>query len=312
MKRTILALAAAAAALITAAPASAETKTEVFRFPVDVQGYQVKQEMTFGVAHPNVDGFITGMAVNVVDADGTPVPIQRIMLHHIVFSKVGVQNPACQSFTGFDARTKFPGLAESFYGAGEERNVLALPPGYGLPLKASDQWLMTWMLMNHRQTEDHAFIQWTVTYDTDPNLTSVHPYWLDIVNCHADPIFNVPGGGGPGSTYSRQYTFTMPESGHIVAAGGHVHGGAKNLVITQPDCGNRKIIESDPAWGMPDNAFYHVRPILHEPGPIAMSGTLSAQGFPVAAGQRLRLTADYDDQLPHTRVMGISIVYVAA
>jgi plastocyanin len=62
---------------------------------------------------------------------------------------------------------------------------------------------------------------------------------------------------------------------------------------------------------MPNHSFYNVKPILHEPGPIQMSGTLSTQGFPVAQGQRLRLTANYDNQYPHTRVMGISMVYVA-
>jgi len=62
---------------------------------------------------------------------------------------------------------------------------------------------------------------------------------------------------------------------------------------------------------MPGNAFYHVRPILHEPGPISMSGYLSQQGYPIAKGQRLRLTANYDNSRPHTRVMGISMVYLA-
>src|SRR5437764_15467942 len=102
MKRLLPAL-VVLALLCVAAPASAETKTETFRFPVQVKGYQVKQEMTYGVQHPQVDGFITGMSVNVVDADGTPVPIQRLMLHHVVFSKLFVQNPACSQFTGFDA-----------------------------------------------------------------------------------------------------------------------------------------------------------------------------------------------------------------
>jgi plastocyanin len=300
----------AAVLLWAAAPAMAGTKTETFKFPVEVKGYQVKQDMTFGVEHPKVDGYITGMSANVVDADGTPVPIQRLMLHHIVFAKLGVQNAACPHFTGFDAGQQLPGLAEPIYGAGEERNVLALPPGYGLKLGAQDPWLMTWMLMNHRKTKDHAFIEWKVTYSTDP-LKEVHPYWLDVVNCHADPIFSVPGGGKPGSTYTKTFDLTMPESGHIVAAGGHVHGGAKNLVISQPDCQNRQIIESDPAWGMPQHPFYNVKPVLHEPGPIQMSGTLTSQGFPVAQGQRLRLTANYDNQYPHTRVMGISMVYVA-
>jgi plastocyanin len=96
-----------------------------------------------------------------------------------------------------------------------------------------------------------------------------------------------------------------------VAGGGHVHGGAKNLVVSEPDCGNRTIFTSVPAWGTRGNPFYHVRPILHEPGPISMSGFLSKQGYPIAAGQRIRLTANYDNQRPHTRVMGISLVYLA-
>jgi plastocyanin len=311
VKRTVALLIAFAAVLVTAAPAMAETKTETFKFPVDVKGYQVKQDMTFGIPHPQVDGHITGMSVDVVDEDGTPVPISRLMLHHIVFLTLGAQNPACQNYTAFDANEKLPALATPIYGAGEERNVLALPPGYGLKLKADEPWLMTWMLMNHKKTEDKAFIEWKVTTTTDP-VKDVHPYWLDVKNCNADPIFSVPGGGKPGSTYTKSYDMTMPESGHIVAAGGHVHGGAKDLEISQPDCvDNRTIITSEPAWGMPSHAFYNVKPILHEPGPIQMKGTLSAQGFPVAAGQKLRLTANYDNELPHTRVMGISMVYLA-
>ena len=303
-------LASVAAFLFVAAPAMAETKTETFRFPVEVKGYQVKQDMTYGVEHPKVDGHIVGMSANVVNEDGTPVPIQRLMLHHIVFAKLFEKNQECAQFTGFDAAQKLPGLAVPFYGAGEERNVLALPPGYGLKTKSDDTWLMTWMLMNHRKTKDHAFIEWKVTTTTDP-AQDVHPYWLDVKNCHADPIFSVPGGGGPGSTYTKTWDYTMPESGRIIAAGGHVHGGAKNLELSQPDCQNRQIIESHPAWGLPEHPFYNVKPILHEPGPISMSGTLSSQGFPLAAGQRIRLTANYDNSRPHTRVMGIMGIYVA-
>jgi hypothetical protein len=303
-------LVAAVALLVAAGPAAAAETTQTFRYPVEVRGYQVKQEMT-PAEHPRVNGFITAMSVDVVDADGTPVPINRLMLHHIVFSKIGEQNPQCPQFTGFDADQRFPGLARPFYGAGEERNVLRLPAGYGLPLRADEIWLNTWMLMNHRRTTDHAFIEWKVTTDTDPSIKPVHPYWLDVVNCNADPIYSVPGGRRPGSTFSRSYEYTMPESGRIVAAGGHVHGGAKNLRISQPGCGNRTIMQMDPAWGMPDHPFYHVRPILHEPGPIAVSGYLSSTGFPVARGEKLKLTANYDDELPHTRVMGISMIYVA-
>lgn len=312
MKRTFpAAIAIALIALWAAAPAMAESKTETFRFPVEVNGYQVKQDMTFGIDHPKVNGYITGMSVDVVDEDGTPVSIKRLMLHHIVFLKIGEAPTGCKDYTGFDVDQRLPAAARPFYGAGEERNKLALPPGYGLELGEKDPWLMTWMLMNHKKTEDKAFIEWKVTYDTDPAIKPVTPYWLDVINCHADPIFNVPGDGGPGSTYTKSIDVTMPESGRIVAAGGHVHGGAKNLEVSQPDCQDRTILDERPAWGMPNHPFYNVKPILHEPGPIAVSGTLTSQGYPVAAGHRLRLTANYDNSLPHTRVMGISVVYVA-
>ena len=63
---------------------------------------------------------------------------------------------------------------------------------------------------------------------------------------------------------------------------------------------------SEPTWGGPVP-----RPILHEPGPTHMSQFTSAEGIPVAAGQTLRLTAVYDNGAPHTRTMGIMILYLA-
>jgi plastocyanin len=90
-----------------------------------------------------------------------------------------------------------------------------------------------------------------------------------------------------------------------------VHGGAKNLTVSEPDCANRTVFVSRPAWGTRKHPFYNVRPILHEPGPISMSGMLSQKGYPIHKGERIRLTSSYDDQRPHTRVMGISLVYVA-
>ena len=278
-----------------------------------MSAYQVRQELKV-VSSPGIDGFITAMSVNVVDPNGAAVPIRRLMLHHIVFAAVGKPNPTCgQTFTGFDSRP-YPIKvdAQPFYGAGEERNVLVLPQGYGYRIGKNDVWAVVWMLMNHRNVSDHALIRWTVTYEpASANLTPVTPYWLDVRNCHADPIYSVPGGGRKNSTYKQTYTYTMPESGRIVAGGGHVHGGAKDLVVSEPDCNNRTVYTSRPAWGEPSHPFYHVRPILHEPGPISMSGFLSQQGYPISQGQRIRLTANYDNHRPHTRVMGISAFYLA-
>ena len=124
-------------------------------------------------------------------------------------------------------------------------------------------------------------------------------------NCRADPIFDVPGTGPMFSTVSRSADFTMPESGRIVAGGGHLHGGGLRLELSDRTCGS-KLFTSEPTWGLPV-----VKPVIHEPGPKHMTTLSTADGIPVAAGDRLRMTATYENSLPHTRVMGIMIVYLA-
>lgn len=291
------------------APAAVTTKT--FKVgPISVGGYEVKQSFASAPHGGLPDGHITRMEVDIVDADGTPVPIQRLMLHHIVFINLYRQDTTCQSFTNFDSRTQLPGR-QRFYAAGEERAKLLMPPGYGYRHSASEQWALTYMVMNHRATADQAYIQYTVTVDDDPLVKDVTPYWLDVKNCLADPIYNVPGNRKVGSVHRRTWDFRLPEAGRIVAGGGHVHGGARRLAVTEPDCGNREIAQSDPTWGFADHPFYNVRPVLHEPGPVNMSGFTTPTGIPVASGERLRLNSVYDNSEPHVRVMGIFMVYLA-
>jgi plastocyanin len=317
-RRRLLAIALALLGLLAAAaPSGAATRTLTFRQgPIPIGGYAVRQEATYGIAHPDLEGYITHMSVDLVDARGHKLPIRRIMLHHVVFSNMGRflgerHDSACSAFTMWDSATSVPAFAERFYAAGEERAKMSLPAGYGYPIHKGDKWLMLYMLMNHRQTTDRAYIRYRVTVDTGDALQPVTPYWLDVRNCQADPIFNVPGGGAPDSTYAQTTTWTAPVAGRIVAGGGHVHGGAKGLTLTEPACANRTIATSTPLWGGPSHPFYHVFPVLHEPGPINMSRFESARGIPVAKGEQLTLTASYDDELPHARVMGIMLVYVA-
>jgi plastocyanin len=294
-----------------AGPAGAAEQTKSFDYPVTMDPFEVEQAQA--IQGPEIDGYVTRMSVDVVDANGKAVPINRVMLHHIVFAKLGVKHPACDTLTAFDEKTKLPAAGEPIYAAGEERQVMELPRGYGYRMRASDKLYMVWMLMNHRAARDDVMIRYTITYETDPaaDIKPVRPLWMDVVNCKADPVYDVPGGGKPGSVHERKYDLVVPESGRIVSGGGHVHGGGIETAITQPECGNREIMTSRPAWGMPDHPFYTVRPILHEPGPISMSGWLSEQGFPVRAGQRIRLTSRYDNERPHVRVMGINLVYLA-
>lgn len=314
MRRWPLALAFAALMLgVLAAPSFAATQTKSFDYPVDMNPFEVEQESAIQYLE-GVEGYITGMSVDVVNPDGTQVPIDRVMLHHIVFAQLGKQHPGCKTITQFDNKSTLPAAGEPMYAAGEERQVMALPEGYGYPVAKDAPIYMVWMLMNHRGVKDNASIRYTVTWEDDPQakqLKPVRPLWMDVANCKADPVYDVPGGGKAGSIDERRYDLIAPESGRIVAGGGHVHGGGIATKITQPACENREVMTSKPAWGMPDHSFYKVRPILHEPGPISMSGWLSKEGFPVQAGQRIRLTSQYDNSRPHTRVMGINVVYFA-
>lgn len=290
--------------------ASAVVETQTFTLgPVTVDGYEVLQGHLLGQT-PNLDGHIVGMEVDVVDAEGEPIPIQRLMLHHIAFTNLARADKTCDQFTDWDGQSTFR-LPQRFYGAGEERAKLLMPPGYGYETRASDPWGVTYMFMNHRAQTDEAFIEYTVTIDTDPRIEDVDPYWLDVKNCQGDPVYNVPGTAKKGSTHTRTADFTFPQAGRIIAGGGHVHGGARRLTLTEPGCDGREIGRSVPTWGTPDHPFYNVKPVLHEPGPINMSGFGTPTGIPIEAGQTVRLTSQYENSRAHARVMGISVVYFA-
>jgi plastocyanin len=290
-------------ALVLPGQASAGVQTLVFdSAPITVTRYEVARGVQLAPS-PKVDGYVVGMSASLVDAAGNPVPIQDIMLHHVVFAKVGVPDYTCSAVQDYSGELA-PFQAQRFYAEGEERFALALPDGYGYPNRAQDTWGLLYMLMNHHPHTMVVKIRYTVRYVTGQPLTSVKPVWLDIKNCRADPVFNVPGTGGPASTTSRQTQFRMPESGRFVAGGGHLHGGGVSLDVTDLSCGS--LFTSYPTWGL-----VFPRPVLHEPGPMQMTGFADPVGRPVRAADVLRLTARYDNSRPHVRVMGIVALYFA-
>ena len=318
-----------------------------------IGGYEVRQ-WVIGVPTPNADGYITHMETDVIDdVTGDQVPISRLMLHHIVFINASKQDSTCagKGFVGFGGEKDFGNTfaPQRFYAAGEERAKMSMPPGYGYQTNHSDPWAVVAMVMNHRAVADHAYIHYEVTINDGSGgaLQPVKPYWFDVRDCHADPIYNVPsvakkakkgkkgkkssasaaskhkkGHGKKGKKRKKKVAaapttdetedVTFHESGYLIAGAGHVHGGAIKETLTEPNCGNRQVAESDPTWGLADHPFYNVRPILHEPGPINMSAFRDTTGLPVNAGETLRLNSIYDDSQPHVRVMGIMIAYFAA
>jgi hypothetical protein len=296
-----LSIVAGLAALLLPGQASASVQTMVFdSAPINVTAYEVARGVQLAPS-PRVDGYVVGMSAEVVDEAGDPVRIQDVMLHHVVFAKLGVPDYTCSGIEDYSGMPA-PFQAERFYAEGEERFSLALPEGYGYPNRGQDAWGLLYMLMNHHPHSMVVRIRYTVRYVTGEPLTAVKPVWLDVKNCRADPVFNVPGTGGRSSAVARTADFRMPESGRFVAGGGHLHGGGISLDVTNRSCGS--LFTSYPTWGL-----VFPRPILHEPGPMQMTGFAEPAGRAVRAGDTVRLTARYDNSRPHVRVMGIMILY---
>src|SRR3954454_18656808 len=206
--------------------------------PFEIGAYETFMK-TFAVKPPPVAGAIVGMDVRLVDESGAVLPQWITMLPHVVFTNGGPDDQR--------ADPECPGHAtrERFFGTSEELRPLTLPAGYGYPTNPADVWRAPLMVMHHRAGTQQFWMEYRVTVDPRP-VIPVKPYWLSIIPCSPDPQWTVPGTGA--KIHRRTRTFTMPEAGRIVAAGGHLHGGAKSLTLTQPACENRALVRRLPAY----------------------------------------------------------------
>jgi plastocyanin len=290
----------------SAAPASAAERTYKLKFgPMELGGYQVRQDSTDDIPTPKVNGYITRMRAYVSDRRGRPIPIQRVMLHHVLFTNRG-------RFDGDRSDGACPGIPrERFMGTGEEQQDVDLPPGYGIPIHKKDRWRAAWMLMNHRKRRDIGYIRYEVTVETSKKLTPVKAYWLDVTRCRGSVFYNIPGGGAPGSINSKKMTWKPPFDGRIVAGGAHLHGGTTGMRMYQKSCADRRIVDSTPHYGMPEHPYYNVLPVLHEPGPIKTAWFKTPTGIPVRKGEPITVAGDYDAERIHVRVMSVMHVYMA-
>ena len=120
------------------------------------------------------------------------MPVREVMLHHVVYKNRSRRDPVCKG-------------TESFYGTERRTRPLDLPPGYGYRVRRRDRWSTGWMLMNHRNRRRVAFIEYSAWIETSQRLRRSSPMWVRATGCEGaqDPIFNVPGLGGPGSLFTR-------------------------------------------------------------------------------------------------------------
>jgi hypothetical protein len=123
------------------------------------------------------DGYITRFEPNLVTLDGTVPPTEQVHLHH------GTWLAAPDYGMG------------PFFAAGEEKTIAPFPKGYGMPVQATDQWLLLYMVHSAVQQPMELYI----TYDVDfipkadaeeIDLKPAYPIWTDV-RPSGYPVFNV-------------------------------------------------------------------------------------------------------------------------
>ncbi|MEA2475560.1 MAG: hypothetical protein QOE06_3475 [Thermoleophilaceae bacterium] len=129
------------------------------------------------IEKPMRDGYITRFRPDLVRADGTVPPIEQVHLHHATWLSIPTYGSG------------------PFFAAGEEKTVAPFPKGYGMPVKATDTWLLLYMVHSAIQQPMEVYI----TYDIDfvpkdkgdaMGLKSAYPLWFDV-RPGGYPVFNV-------------------------------------------------------------------------------------------------------------------------
>jgi plastocyanin len=300
LRSTLFALVIAAMMALSASTASAETITYKAG-PFHLNGFQTVLPK-LRVHAPQRNGYITWMYATLHYADGRRVSIRKVMLHHIVFLNDGQPNKepggSCKGRKG-----------EPFWGTGEEHERLLLPKGYGYPVHAGDRWRMQAMLMSHSFQAANVYVHYRFHFTRKPQIP-VRPFWIRANGCKTtQPSYSVQQ--LPSGVDHRTFHWTVPINGRLVGAGGHLHGGAIGMGLTQPGCNDRKLLDTDPLFGPQNDLVYRIRPVLHEPGPVGTRFYQSKTGILVRKGMKIDLQADYDARYPRARVMSIMHVYIA-
>jgi hypothetical protein len=266
-----------------------------------------------GTEAPDKPGYVTGVKEQVLvdskDPDAKPLSNAKMMIHHLLYFAPGREGDSpgsCWTGAGF------------ITGRGEEHpegTFDFVPPDqrakYGIVNRMRDgsapNWLLVAMVMNHVKKPKTVYVR-TKVYYTEEERQPVHP---TVVGCKGNGMaYDVPGGGPKGSNFVDTSTWTVPYNGRILMGASHQHGGGKRQTLASDTC-NRKLLDARVYHGTRDHIYNTIRPILHEPGPIANGTIGTKQGIPIREGEVLRRRAVHDARNLHVASMGFWVLHIA-
>lgn len=297
-----------------------------FKFgPIDVKPGQNFIEYSGGqVPKPPVDGYILRLAPNIERLDGSVPPVDVIHLHHGVWVNLSAK----------DATSALP---ERFFAAGEEKTASELPPGYGYRYKATDRWLINYMIHNLTPAADKIFITYQLDFlpATAPaakDLRAARPVWMDVQNGSTYPVFDAIKGTGTDGTYTYPDQATDPYAGKtplnewkvdrpsvIIGAGGHLHPGGlhDDLFVQRPGASAAPgspaaaSVKGDTAHVFRSDAHYW-EPAGAVSWDVAMTVTNPDYKVAVQPGDTLKINTTYDTKRASWyESMGIMVLWLA-
>lgn len=255
---------AATSLSITADPEARDVTLEVG--PVDLPANGHKQLPAFHAAIP-VDGWMHGFRVEMVDAQGRPVP--RRTLHHVNVIATG-------------HRELFSQIMLRVAAAGQETAPVALPRMLGYRFRKGQELIVTAMLHNptgqeYKGVRLRVHLPYTPA-DAVVRPISVFPFYIDVMPPASLHSYDLQ----PGRS-SKSWEARPAISGRILGVSGHLHKYGTSLRLEDVTAG-RVLWEARPTLDregnvvdMPQGMFYR---------------TL---GIPVERGHVYRLTAEYNN-----------------
>lgn len=261
--------------------------------PMDMDMEAAMSEMSMGGGHEEhgefilttfpwpVPGFIRGFRFALYDKHGKQLP--QPLMHHL-------------EVVNLDRRQLVYPMAERILGMGEETAAIMLPKSVGIPMEQGMQVRIFTMWNNTTGAVlDSVSLRLTLYYSSmnlAPRPLATFPFKVDVNSNPGRPdSYEVPVGGG-----TRVSEFTVPISGRLLGAGGHLHDHARELRLE--DVGSGKVLARVRAIRGPDGKVTGVGRSLFG---------VRGRGVRLVAGRPYRLVARYDNPTgePLHGVMGV-------
>jgi hypothetical protein len=217
-----------------------------------------------------VDGWARGFALEIHGPGGRP--LERKLLHHL-------------NLVNFERRQLVHPAFERLVALGSETDDVSLPGGVGVPIERSSRMalLVAWGNDGHESLSGVSVrlrIKW-LPPRTSPAPTPVLIWMADAdFTAGTTDAYDLPAGPS-----ERTFEFALPESGRLLAVGGHLHDYGTLLRLEEAETG-RTVLDLVPRVDAAGRLLGM---------PRALPG-VTGDGIKLHAGRCYRLVARYDNR----------------